>query len=239
MTGGVNNKKVTRILLCDDHPLLLSGIRAALEMDGGFEVVGTAVSGAEVIPRVGQLSPELVLLDVRLPHLDGIGCLVRLRQRFPEVKVVMLSMFAEAADVEAAFREGACGYIIKSIDATALPEALRQAIHGAAYHAVGVVEEEDSSVAREMGLTERELTTIKAVARGLSNDAIAKELWVTEQTVKFHLTNVYRKLGVANRTEAARWAFAQGLVHPPPAAAVPRKQIIGKDVAQLATGRTA
>ena len=201
----------TKILLADDHPLVLMGIKSALEADGGFEVVGAVRSGSEVLPLVGRLRPDVVLLDLRLPKLDGLGCLDRIRAQYPDVKVVLLSMFGEQDRVEAAFAHGASGYVMKSIDAGDLGPAIRQAVEGTAYHPSAFTAAPSTDAAREVGLTERELTIVKAIARGLSNDAVAKELWITEQTVKFHLTNVYRKIGVRNRTEAARWTYAQGL----------------------------
>lgn len=202
----------TKILVADDHPLVLMGIKSALRADGGFEVLGAARSGAEVLPLVARLRPDVVLLDQRLPKLDGIGCLDRIRAQHPAVKVIILSMFGEPERVENAFAHGASGYIVKSIDAADLGPAIRQAIEGTAYHpSAFIAEHSGNSAAKSVGLTERELTIVKAIARGLSNDAVAKELWITEQTVKFHLTNVYRKIGVRNRTEAARWTYAQGL----------------------------
>jgi DNA-binding NarL/FixJ family response regulator len=201
-----------RILLADDHALVLEGIHHVLEADGGFEVVAVARSGAEVLPLIARHSPEVVLLDVRLPKLDGLECLSRIRSRYPAVSVVMLSMFGDAEQLQLAFELGACGYVTKNIDAADLGPAIRQAVGGAAFQAFGLSTVDESRAATSAGLTERELTVLRAVARGQSNDAVAKELWVTEQTVKFHLTNVYRKIGVANRTEAARWAFAQGVV---------------------------
>jgi len=205
-----------KILLADNHPLVLMGTQQLLEADGGFEVVGTTRSGVEVLPLVGQLSPDVVLLDVRMPKLDGFGCLTRLRDRYPEVKVVMLSMSGEPEQVKLAFEQGASGYLVKTIDPADLPSAIRQAVDGTAYHALGLPALDEKAMAKVAGLTERELTIMKAVAYGLSNRAIGKELWVTEQTVKFHLTNIYRKLGVANRTEAARWAFARGFTDQAP-----------------------
>jgi DNA-binding NarL/FixJ family response regulator len=204
-----------KILLADDHPLVLMGIQQALEADGDFEIVGTTRSGAEVLPLIGQRSPDVVLLDIRMPKLDGFGCLARIRAQYPDVKVVMLSMFADPEQVQLAFKRGACGYVIKSIDSADLGSAIRQAVEGTAYHALGLPAVNETVMAKAVGLTERELTIVKAVARGLSNAAIGKELWVTEQTVKFHLTNIYRKIHVANRTEAARWAFAKGFADEP------------------------
>jgi DNA-binding NarL/FixJ family response regulator len=206
-----------KILLADDHPLVLLGIQDALETDGEFEVVGSTRSGPEVLPLIGRCQPDVVLLDIRMPQLDGLECLARIRDRYPHVRVVMLSMFADPDQVQLAFKRGACGYVIKTIDPADLASAIRQAVDGTAYHALGLPALDEKAVAKAAGLTERELTIVKAVARGLSNQAIGKELWVTEQTVKFHLTNIYKKLGVANRTEAARWAFAKGFADEPPA----------------------
>lgn len=204
-----------KVLLADDHPLVLAGVRQILERDEAFEIVGEARSGSEVLPLVGRLRPDVVLLDLRIPGIDGLGCLERIRARHPEVKVIILSVMSDPEQIQAAFKRGAAGYVIKSIDPSDLASAIRQAVEGTAFHALGLPVLNDNAVARAAGLTERELTIMKAVARGLSNSAIGKELWVTEQTVKFHLTNVYRKLGVRNRTEAARWAFAKGLADEP------------------------
>jgi DNA-binding NarL/FixJ family response regulator len=199
-----------KILLADKHPLVLLGIQYALEADGEFETVGATRSGAEVLPLVGQRDPNVVLLDVHMPKLDGFGCLRRIRAQYPEVKVVMTSSSASPEQVQLAFDGGACGFVVKSIDAGDLASAIRQAVNGTAFYTLGSPVVNEAATARAAGLTERELAILKAVARGLSNGAIGKELWVTEQTVKFHLTNVYRKIDVTNRTEAARWAFARG-----------------------------
>jgi DNA-binding NarL/FixJ family response regulator len=199
-----------KILLADDHGLMLAGVKHALENDG-FEVVGTASSGSEVLPLVGRTSPEVVLLDLRMPGIDGLGCLQRIREQHPHVKVVMCSMSSDPDQIQGAFKRGACGYILKTINPIDLGSAIRQAVEGTAYHALGLPAMDEESVARTAGLTDRESEVIKAVARGLSNKAIATELWVTVQTVKFHLTSIYRKLGISNRTEAASWALAKGL----------------------------
>ena len=201
-----------KILIADDHPLMLAGVRHSLEADEGFEVVAEARSGTEVLPLIGRTSPDAVLLDLRMPGIDGLGCLDRIVARHPNTKVIVLSVTSDPERIQAAFRHGACGYIVKGIDVIDLPSAIRQAVDGTAYHALGLPALNEESAVKAAGLTERELTIIKAVARGLSNQAIGRELWVTEQTVKFHLTNIYRKLRVANRTEAARWAFAHGLL---------------------------
>ena len=198
-----------RVLLADDHPLVLEGLKRVLDEVEGIKVVGEANRGDKVLPLIGRTDPDLVLLDIRLPGLDGLSCLDQIRSRYPKVKVVVLSGHSDRPHVDAALRRGAVAYIVKSVDPFDLPAALRQAVKGTVFHAVGI--EDDGASAKEIGLTERELTILRAVARGLSNQAIGKEFWVTEQTVKFHLTNIYRKLGVANRTEATRYAYQHGL----------------------------
>jgi DNA-binding NarL/FixJ family response regulator len=199
-----------RVLIADDHRLVRDGIRQALDGVGGIEVVAEATSGAEVLPLIARCNPDVVVLDIRMPKLDGLGCLERIRRLHPSVKVVMLSAFSDAEHVQAAFRRGANAYVVKTVDPLDLPAALRQVVDSAMYFPLNfpAQEKEDALVA---SLTEREISILKALARGLSNNAISREFWVTEQTVKFHLTNIYRKLGVRNRTEATRFAYENGL----------------------------
>jgi DNA-binding NarL/FixJ family response regulator len=201
-----------RVLLADDHKLTLAGIRRALEAAEDIEVVGEASNGSQVLPLISRTDPDVLVLDMRMPELDGLACLDRVRKRFPRVKVVACSAFDDADHIEAALRRGACGYIVKSIDPRDLPSALRQAVEGTFYCVQGLSEVQDDGTMKATGLTERELLILKELAHGLSNDAIARKLWLSEQTVKFHLHKVYRKLGVANRTEAARFAYEHGLL---------------------------
>ncbi len=204
-----------RVVIADDHRLMLDGIRRALEADGGFEVVGETQDGMQVLPLVSDTKPDLVLLDVRMPHMDGLACLDEIHKRYPEMKIVMLSASTSPELIETALRRGASAYIAKSVDPIDLPSTLRQAIDGNVFSATALGGEVEPGRSKAAGLTERETSILAAVARGLSNDQIAKELWVTQQTVKFHLTNIYRKLGVKNRTEATRFAYQQGLVESP------------------------
>ncbi len=199
-----------RVLLADDHRLILAGIRRALEQVGGIEIVGEALKGSQVLPLVHQTEPDVVLLDLRLPDMSGLTCLEGIRERYPHVKVVMLSAASDPENVEAAFERGAAAYIVKSVSPVDLPSALREALEERVRER-RVIGETASGSGERLGLTEREFAVLEAVARGLSNQQIAKEFWVTEQTVKFHLRNVYRKLGVANRTEAAHYAYRHGV----------------------------
>ena len=204
-----------RVLVADDHRLMLDGVRRALEADDGFEIVGETQDGAHVVDMVAKTKPDLVLLDVRLPHVDGLACLDEIHAKFPEIKVVMLSASTSPELIAAALRRGASAYLAKSVNPTDLPSTLRQAIEGNVFSTSGMLTETESDSARAAGLTERERSILEALAKGKSNDEIARELWVTQQTVKFHLTNIYRKLGVKNRTEATRIAYQHGLVESP------------------------
>ena len=205
-----------RVLIADDHPLILAGIKRALEEDDQFEVVAEARVGSQVLPLVSQTNPDLALLDLRMPEMDGLTCLDRIKKQHPKVKVGILSVSTDPEVVQTVLNHGAAAYIVKSVNPIDLASALRQALDGTVFSAVGLPEKraQDDAV-KAAGLTERETAILKALAGGLSNKAIAKELWVAEQTVKFHLTNIYRKLDVANRTEAARYAYEHGLIDNP------------------------
>lgn len=201
-----------RVLIADDHPLIIKGIREALAAERDIEIVGEASTGAQVLPLVARASPDVVLLDIRFPDGDGFSILERIIEEHPQVKVAMLSVVNDPSKVSEALERGACAFIVKSIDASDLAAALRQAMSGT-FYCVGNLRLDDATRAEsEAGLSGREVEVLQGVARGLSNRAIASELWLSDQTVKFHLHNVYRKLGVSNRTEAAKFAFDHGLV---------------------------
>lgn len=202
-------------MIADDHRLMVEGTKQALQRAGDFDVVGEAVNGVQVLPLVRRLKPDLVLLDLRMPQMDGLTCLAKIRKEFPEMKVAILSVSQDPELIQTALKRGANAYIVKTIDPDDLAGALRQALDGNVFTTAGVTEDPAERAAKDLGLTERELGIVRAVARGLSNEAISKELWVAEQTVKFHLTNIYRKLGVSTRTEAVRYAYANGLLERP------------------------
>jgi len=207
-TGG----RRVKLVITDDHPLVLVGIRDALEKDGRFEIVGEASDGARLVPLIGRTGAEAVLLDLNMPGMSAFECIDRLRARHGDtVKIVVLATESDPALVEALFRHGVSGYIVKTVDVRDLGPSICQSLDGTAFHALGLPAVNDDTVARGAGLSAREAEILRAVARGLSNKEISGELCLAEQTVKFHLTNVYRKLGVANRTAAARWTLAHGI----------------------------
>lgn len=204
-----------KVLIADDHPLTREGVKLALAGASDIEIVGEAANGAEVLPLIARTDPDLVLLDIRMPLMDGLTCLELIRRRYPNVRVLIFSQLSETEVIQTALKRGAVGFIVKSIDVEGLGSAIRQAYQGTVFHTLGAAEIDPEANARAAGLTKREIVILKAVARGLANQEIAKELWVTEQTVKFHLTNVYRKINAKNRTEAARCAYQLGLVEAP------------------------
>jgi DNA-binding NarL/FixJ family response regulator len=199
-----------KLVIADDHRLILHALRRALGSCDDIEIVGEAHKGSQVLPLVLQTKPDLVLMDIRMPELDGLACLDRIRGAAPDVGVVVLSATTSAEHVEAARVRGARAYVSKSVDPLELSVILRSAAANAPFCVVGV---DDGAAPGTAGaeLTGREVDLLKALALGLSNRAIAKEFWITEQTVKFHLTNIYRKLGVVNRTEAVRYAYTHGI----------------------------
>lgn len=200
-----------KVLVADDHKLMVEGVRYVLESVDDIEIVAEACDGTQVLRLIHQTSPDLVLLDLRMPGMSGLACLDAIREKHPKVKVVVLSAFSDEEHIQSAFQRGAAAYVVKSVSPLDLPSAIRQVFESTVFQSFRVMKnpEDDSSLMH--GLTDREAEMLKALARGLSNNAIGKELWVTEQTVKFHLRNIYRKLGVANRTEAARFAYDCGL----------------------------
>jgi DNA-binding NarL/FixJ family response regulator len=199
-----------RVLIADENRLMLEGFRRALEPVEDIEIVGATHTGAHVLSLVERRRPEVVALDLGMRGDDGNSCLDLLHEQHPAVKVVVLSASSAYDDIRSALSRGARAYIVKSVNPLDIPAALRHAHDETVFHAIGAEPGPEDQL-RAAGLTERELTMLKALARGLSNKAISQELWVTEQTVKFHLGNLYRKLGVPNRLAAASFAHAHGI----------------------------
>ena len=204
-----------RVLIADDHPLIIAGIRRTIDDLDDIEVVGEAHTGPELLQLVERRRPGLVLMDLRMPGVLGVQCIEELRGRWPEVKVVVLSACDDRASIDAALYAGASAYILKSAQTIDIASVLRQASSGVVFHApsyapTGVRPADDPE---RPSLTDRERSILAAVASGLTTAAISRDLWVSEHTVKFHLTNIYRKLGVANRAGAVRYALEHHLVN--------------------------
>jgi DNA-binding NarL/FixJ family response regulator len=199
------------VLVADDHPLMLAALRRLLDETSDFEIVAEVSVGSHVLPAVNETRPDVVLLDVRMPELDGISCLQRLRKQAPDVAVVMLSSYSDDTQIAAARDAGAHGYVVKTVEPVDLAGVLRSALEGSTFTVWGAPTLQTATANGPTVLSERESAVLEAVARGLSNREIGKQLWISEQTVKFHLRNIFRKLGVSSRTEAARYAYRTGL----------------------------
>jgi DNA-binding NarL/FixJ family response regulator len=200
-----------RVLLADDQLVTLEGVRIVLEASDDISVVGQACTAEELCPLVARTRPDVVLIDPQLYREDEFGCIAAIQSAHREAKVVLFSVRSNIHHVQAALEAGAAAYIIKTIHPLDLVGALRQTLQRTVFHPrLSKALQGTSGHTEELTAREREILT--AVARGLSNKAISEELWVTEQTVKFHLTNVYRKLGVPSRTAAVRYAHEHGLV---------------------------
>jgi DNA-binding NarL/FixJ family response regulator len=201
-----------KVLIADDHPLMLQGIRRALEASENIEVVGEARSGEEVLALVERRNPDLVLLDLHMPG-GGVDCIAELKQSWPDVKSVVISASDDRASIDSALLAGASAYILKSVSPMDIPSVVRQAATGAVYHVPSVPHPRECGETTHAGpeLTPRETTILVAVASGSTTKAISQDLWLSQHTVKFHLTNIYRKLGVSNRSGAVRYAFENDL----------------------------
>ena len=184
-----------KVLLADDHRLMIEAVRGALEEDGEFDVVGWTTDATKIVART-EKTPDVVVLDVRMPLLDGIACLNRIKQRAPGREGRDALGLRDPTLAAQALEGGASAFVLKQIDPRDLGSVLRQVVNGTVFQTVGVPATLSSSrQATEAGLTAKEQEVLAALARGLSNEQIAKELWLAEQTVKFHLSNIYRKLG--------------------------------------------
>jgi DNA-binding NarL/FixJ family response regulator len=204
-------ERVITVLIADDHPLILDGVRNALTGVPGIEIVGAVSSGREALLLARRTTPDVLVLDLRMPEMDGFACLREVRRASPLTRVIVLSASTDRREIRAALRLGAAAFVLKSVHPRDLASVIRQTVDGTTFTTL-----DDANVGtdetRADGLTERELAILRAVASGLSNHEIGRTLWVSEQTIKFHLRNVYRKLGLSNRIEAARYAHESGLV---------------------------
>jgi DNA-binding NarL/FixJ family response regulator len=203
------------ILIVDDHPVVRDGLTAILGTQPDFVIAGEAASGQEALEQFERLRPDVVLLDLEMPVMDGVAVIRRLREAHPSVKVVVFTAFDTDERILGALQAGAKGYLLKGAPRTELFNAVR-VVHGGGSLLQPVVAsrllEQLSGPERPAELTPRERAVLALLARGKQNKEIAHELEITERTVKFHLSAIYGKLDAGNRTEAVRIALQQGLV---------------------------
>ncbi|NAS22540.1 response regulator [Herbidospora sp. NEAU-GS84] len=197
-----------RVLIADDHPIVRQGLRTFLEVQGDIEVVAEAGDGAEAVKLARALSPDVVLLDLKMPVLDGLGALAELDGA---ARVIVLTSMTERGDVSPAMRAGAAGFLYKDVDPAALVSAIRAVHGGQVALAPEAAEAMLTPTSEAVALTDREREVLALIAGGRSNREIARALDVAEKTVKTHVSNVLMKLGVQDRTQAALYAVRHGL----------------------------
>lgn len=203
------------VLIVDDHSVVRQGLRMFLALDPDLEVIGEATNGEEAVGLVAELRPDVVLMDLLMPVMDGITATSAIRRDYPETEVIALTSVLEDTSVVGAVRAGAIGYLLKDTQA----DELRQAIKASAEGRVQLSPKAAERLMREIRapdspekLTEREVEVLRLVARGKANKEIAAELHISETTVKTHVSNILMKLGVPSRTQAALHAVRIGLV---------------------------
>jgi DNA-binding NarL/FixJ family response regulator len=211
----LTGEPAVRVLIADDHELVRLGLRAVLE-DAGFEVVGEVDNGRAAVDMSVALRPEVLLLDLRMPEMDGLEVCRHVRAKAPDVRIVVLTSFAEDEDLFGAITAGAASYIMKDIAPEVLVGTLRGVAKGQTIFAQRVLDRRRGAVGTEADvLSPREMEVLGLMARGLTNRQIAAHLWISEATVKSHVSHVLAKLGQSDRTQAIVFAMRSGLVPPP------------------------
>ncbi|QXJ23173.1 response regulator transcription factor [Actinomadura graeca] len=217
MSAGGAGREAIRVLIADDHPVVRQGLRTYLGIQDDIEVVGEAGDGTSAVTLAESLKPDIVLMDLKMPGVDGLTALTELRARGVAARVLILTSVTERGHVLPAVRAGAAGYLYKDVDPQALVQAIRAVHDGHVLFAPDAAEamlraerasEENRGLA---ALTEREREVLVHIARGRSNREIARVLVVSEKTVKTHVSNLLMKLGVQDRTQAALYAVRHGV----------------------------
>jgi len=204
-----------RVLIVDDHAVVREGLRAFLELQDGIEVIGEAGDGREAIEEAGRLRPDVILMDLVMPRLDGVEAMRELHERVPAARVIVLTSFPDDARLVPALRAGAAGYLLKNVEPHELERAIKLADAGEAMIDPAVAARLVDALVEVRGdegpkLTRREQEVLELIGRGLANKRIALELGIAEKTVKTHVGHVLAKLGVSDRTQAALYVERSG-----------------------------
>jgi DNA-binding NarL/FixJ family response regulator len=207
-----------RVLVADDHPMLREGLVAVLSTQSDFDVIGEAADGSEVVRLAETLRPDVILLDLEMPKVDGVAALQGLRDAGSEARTIVFTAYDTDERILRSLRSGARGYLLKGASRAEIFDAIRTVHSGGSLLGSAVtsrlLEHIEQGDERPSDLTPRELEVLALLASGLKNAEIADELFISERTVKFHVSSILAKLGAENRTEAARIAVRRGLVEP-------------------------
>ena len=198
-----------RVLIVDDHAVVREGLRSFLELQEGLTVVGEAADGAEAVEAAERLAPDVVLMDLAMPNVDGVAATRRITAEAPDAQVVVLTSFSDHTRIHDALDAGARGYLLKDAEASEVVRAIHAAARGEAPldpRVARAVLARGTTPAALGGLTAREREVLGLLGTGLANKAIARKLGISEATVKAHLTRIFRQIGVTDRTQAAIWA---------------------------------
>lgn len=207
-----------RILICDDHPVVRAGLRGMLQGEQDFVVVAEAEDGQEALDLIGEMRPDVILMDLRMPRMDGVTAIGRIKEEHPQTQILVLTTYESDADILRAIESGATGYLLKDAPREELFGAIRVAAEGKSPLAPSVAARlmqrmrGGSDAAEEAFLSSREIEVLELVARGTSNKEIANELWVSETTVKSHMLHIFEKLDVTDRTAAVTEALRRGIL---------------------------
>lgn len=203
-----------RLLIVDDHPVVRDGLRGMLDSQPDFSVAGEAANGREAVQKVEALNPDMVLLDLRMPVVDGVTALREIKIRFPQVQVLVLTTYDSDADILPAIEAGASGYLLKDSSREDLYSGIRAAARGETVLAPSIAARlvDRIRAPAEEQLSSREIEVLQLVAEGESNTEIAKHLHISQATVKSHLVNIFGKLGVSDRTAAVTAALRKGIL---------------------------
>lgn len=209
-----------KVAIVDDHALIREGIKKLLELEDHFEIVALASDGYEALESIKQHKPEVVLLDINMPNMNGIDCLKKIKEQFLDTKVIMLTIHEDADYLIETVNIGAEGYILKDADVSSLVKAIQNVVNGEVYiHPTlsGILIKEykrkEKHIADVIGnnLTKREFEVIRLISKGHNNKEIATELFISEKTVKNHVSNIFKKIKVTDRTQAALYAIKHNI----------------------------